>query len=323
GYSPEWGEGSTRRWGPDPTCDLQLIRWLAQSLLEAVETLAIEDPDADGWRDLLDRLADYPQGEDGLHVLADQPLIHSHRHHSHLMAIHPLGILNIDGSDEERDLIERSINHWVITGMGQWAGHGMGPSALIAARVGRGNMAWLHCDLYARCFITPATLHTNGDYRRFGLTRFTNRPMTIEAGFAVAAALMEMMLQSWGGTIRLFPAIPDHWHDICFEDLRAEGAFIVSARMHDDEVIYARISSEAGGVCRMLNPWHPGALVVRSAEREEELRGERVQWDTETGSEYLVFPAGREPGEEDIMPEVKVCSEVERNMYGVKNQARF
>ena len=117
--------------------------------------------------------------------------------------------------------------------------------------------------------------------------------------------------------------MPESWKDAAFDTLRAEGAFIVSARMHDDEVIYARISSEAGGVCRMLNPWHPGALVVRSAEREEELQGERVQWDTETGGEYLVFPAGREPGEEDVTPALPRRHEAEYHWFGVKRHTRF
>ncbi len=322
-YSPEWGEGTTARYGADPACDIALMRWLAEALVESVATLGIDDPDAAGWRELLDRLADYPQGADGIHVTEGQPLVHSHRHHSHLMGIHPMGVLTVDGSDEERDLIERSMNHLVITGMGQWAGHGMGPSAMIAARVARGNMAWLHCDIYARCFITPATIHTNGDYRRFGMTRFTNRPMTIEGGFAIAAALMEMVLQSWGGTIRLFPAIPDHWHDLCFEDLRTEGAFTVSAALRDGEVADVRIASEVGGTCRLLSPWPDRGIIVRGPDGDLELEGDRIQWQTEAGSQYLVFAADGEPSEENAAPALSVRPERERHHFGVKRHARF
>jgi alpha-L-fucosidase 2 len=323
GYSPEWGEGSSARYGPDPACDIAMIRWLALSLIEAAKVLGIEGEEADGWRDTLDLLADYPQGPDGLHVTEGQPLIHSHRHHSHLMAIHPLGVLTTDGSEDERALIERSMAHLVKTGMGQWAGHGMGPSSLIAARVGRGNMAWLHCELYARCCITPSTIHVNGDYRRFGLTQFTNRPMTIEGGFAYAAAIMEMLLQSWGGTIRLFPAVPDHWHDTGFEDLRAEGAFVVSARLREGEVAFARIRSEVGGVCGLRNPWPGEDVIVRGPDGDSQLSGETVQWDTREGADYLVFPAAREPDEAAMAPCITIRDEAHSNPYGVKRLPRF
>ena len=323
GYSPEWGEGGTERYGPDPACDLALIRWLAQALLEAAETAGIDEPDAPTWREVLERLADYPQGEDGIHVTAGQPLIHSHRHFSHLMAIHPLGVLNIEQGDEERDLIVRSMRHLIVTGMGQWAGHSMGPAALIAARVGLGNMAWLICQLYADAFVTPNSFHLNGDFRHFGLSRFTNTPMTIEAGFAYAAAIMEMLLQSWGGVIRLFPAMPDRWSDAYFEDLRAEGAFTVSSRLREGRVVFARIVSEAGGRCRLRNPWPGEAAVVRGPSGEMAFTDETVEWATSAGDEFLVYPVNGEPSEDDMTPVVFERCEHEINWYGVKRQPRF
>ena len=51
----------------------------------------------------------------------------------------------------------------------------------------------------------------------------------IETPLAAAQAVHEMLLQSWGDTLRVFPAVPAAWKDAAFHDLRAEGAFLVSA----------------------------------------------------------------------------------------------
>jgi alpha-L-fucosidase 2 len=42
-------------------------------------------------------------------------------------------------------------------------------------------------------------------------------------------AVHEMLLQSWGGVVRVFPAVSDQWRDVSFRDLRAEGGFVVTA----------------------------------------------------------------------------------------------
>ena len=77
--------------------------------------------------------------------------------------------------------------------------------SLIASRSGNGNMAWQMLDAYANWFIRPNTFHINGDPRRAGFSLFDYDPMTLEAGFGAAAAVMEMLLQSHGGRIRVFP----------------------------------------------------------------------------------------------------------------------
>ena len=75
-----------------------------------------------------------------------------------------------------------------------------------ASRTWLGNML----QEYLR-FISTNTFHLNGDPRHFGDSGFDYKPVTLEAGFASAAALMEMLLQSWGGKIRVFPAVPEFW----------------------------------------------------------------------------------------------------------------
>jgi alpha-L-fucosidase 2 len=87
----------------------------------------------------------------------------------------------------------------------------------------------------------------------------TYRPFTLEGNFLACAAVHEMLLQSWNaqpGTaepavIRLFPAMPWRWHDASFNDLRAEGAYRVSARRENNATTWFRIVAGRDGVLRL------------------------------------------------------------------------
>lgn len=63
-----------------------------------------------------------------------------------------------------------------------------------------------------------------------------------------------MLLQSYSGTIGVFPAIPASWRDVSFKGRRAEGAFIVSAERKDGRTRSIDIVAEAGGVLCLENP---------------------------------------------------------------------
>jgi alpha-L-fucosidase 2 len=321
GYSPEWGEGSVERYGPDPNCDIALIRWLGESLLEATAYLDESDPDRVRWQKTLRKLTDYPRDDTGLMVTADDHLWESHRHHSHLMAIHPLGTLRRE-DDDDRPLILRSIAHWVEMGTGKWTGWAFPWASLIASRAGEGNMAWDMLQRYP-AFMKPNSLHVNGDYRGFGHARARYTPMTLEAGLCAAAAIMEMLLQSWDGTIRLFPTVPDRWGDAYFEDLRAEGAFLVSAQLSGGEVAWARIHSEAGETCTLRNPWPEDDVVVSGPDGESTLSGADLQWETEAGAEYLVYPAGERPSEDELRQDPPLRPEWQSNWFGLREVPRF
>ena len=59
-----------------------------------------------------------------------------------------------------------------------------------------------------------------------------------------------MLLQSYSGTIRVFPAIPASWKEVSFKTLRAEGAFLVSAERRSGVTERIEIIAEKGGLLR-------------------------------------------------------------------------
>ncbi|MBY5957801.1 hypothetical protein KUV50_06650 [Membranicola marinus] len=84
---------------------------------------------------------------------------------------------------------------------------------------------------------------------------------------AFAAGIQEMLIQSHTGVVHIFPAIPEEWQDASFEDLRAQGAFLVSAERKDGYVASVEVYSEKGWQLRLKNPF---------GERSFEVSGEYV-----------------------------------------------
>ena len=64
-----------------------------------------------------------------------------------------------------------------------------------------------------------------------------------------------MLLQSQRGHIVVFPSVPDSWKDAAFHQLRADGAFLVSAQRRAGKVVRIGIQSEKGGRCAVVSPW--------------------------------------------------------------------
>ncbi|MFA7157865.1 MAG: glycoside hydrolase family 95-like protein [Kiritimatiellia bacterium] len=323
-HSPEYRENGFKAWGMDTTVDLYLMRWLASALLEALSILGVKDPDSRRWRDLLQNLAEPARDkESGLWVSRKQPLEASHRHLSHLIGIYPLGNLSPGGNADEKKLIETSLAHLRMKGTGSWTGWSFPWMALIGARARNGHLAWKMLRDYF-CFIAPNTFHLNGDPRKFGVSVFSYDPMTLEAGFAYAAAVMEMLLQSAGGIIRVFPAMPSFWHDASFENLRAEGAFLVTAKMDRGKVSFVEITSECGGLCSVANPFGGTDCTVRfRSGKSAGIGGEVLVIETKKGDSFLIHPAGSPARAKDMPVEGHRRPARESNWFGLKKQNRF
>ena len=108
----------------------------------------------------------------------------------------------------------------------------------------------------------------------------------------VIAPLQEMMLQSWDGALRIFPAWP-RAVDARFENFRAEGAFLVSASWNGGRARRWRLVSERGARCRVYPPWPGGLKVLDEAGRAVEcIQDEhgRAEFATRSGGKYRLGP---------------------------------
>ncbi|MCX6880555.1 MAG: alpha-L-fucosidase [Verrucomicrobia bacterium] len=246
-HSPEYGDDA------DNNYNLALLRWGCQTLIELNRRYNFNDPLAATWQSTLDQLVAYPVDEHGLRVGATLSFARSHRHWSHMLMIHPLHIMT-DEQPGNRELISRSIKHWLsVDDSREVYGWSRASAASLYATLGDGDNAidQIHRHMADTRFVHPNTQYTEGD-------------PVIECSIVLNRSLQDMLLQSWGNRIKVFPALPKAWEAAVFHDLRAEGAFLVSAARHAGQTRWVRVKSLAGEPCR-IQPGIEGTLKVVTA----------------------------------------------------------
>lgn len=266
--SPEIHDNRIEAWFQETTnYDLSLIRWLYWAAAELANELGLTD-EALKWKKIL---GEWPElalaAEDGrLLVSPGESLARSHRHFSHLMAIHPLGLLDWSRGEADQKTIQAGLAELERLGSAEWCGYSYSWVGNLAARARDGELAARALRIFSECFCLPNSFHANGDQSGTGKSNFTYRPFTLEGNFACAAGIQEMLLQSQGGVIRLFPAVPPNWGDVSFHRLRAEGAFLVSAQRIQGKIHEVKFIAEKGGVLQLVNPFPDGNFHLEGAD---------------------------------------------------------
>jgi hypothetical protein len=74
-----------------------------------------------------------------------------------------------------------------------------------------------------------------------------------------------------------------------FQDLRAVGAFLVSAKCGQGRVEWIRVRAEAGGPLRIINPW-PGEVEMKRGDATSVMSGQLLEIETKPG-EVVCFRA--------------------------------
>lgn len=227
--SPEYGERCE-----DCNYDLSLLRWGCVTLLDIVKVLKITDEKEEIWRDICENLVPYPVNETGYMIGKNLTYAKTHRHFSHLMMHIPLYMVNRENSDSW-ELLEKSIRHW-FSYKGDILGFSYVGASLMYSAYQKGNEAVKFIQQLLERYITE-----NSMYHEAG--------PVIETPLAAAECIQQLLLQSWGGKIRVFPAMPKEWKDAVFHNFAAQGGFRVSAVYEKGRTSSIEIESLAGEPC--------------------------------------------------------------------------
>jgi alpha-L-fucosidase 2 len=254
--SPEIFDNSRKAWFSDiSNFDLGLVRWTFEKAAELAGELGKSD-EALKWNNILSQWPQYDiDPESGFTYVRGMPYNQTHRHFSHLIAFHPLGLVDWSKGEKDQQIIRSTIATLDKIGPDWWCGYSYSWLGNIKARAFDGKGAAEALRIFATDFCLPNSFHVNGDQSGTGKSKFTYRPFTLEGNFACAAGIQEMLIQSHTGIIRIFPAIPEEWKEVSFNKLRTEGAFLISARMEKGDINKVIILSEKGGVLKVLNPF--------------------------------------------------------------------
>jgi hypothetical protein len=125
-----------------------------------------------------------------------------------------------------------------------------------------------------------------------------------------------MLLQSWGDKIRVFGAMPKEWPEAVFHDLRAEGAFLVSAGWKNGKTEWLRIKSLAGEPCRVATDLPDGSVLISTQPEcaAKKIADGLLEINLAKGQEVLLRRTAT------VVPEVKPlpAGDGASNFYGVK-----
>lgn len=294
-HSPELFDDNRRIWTKNPTIDLWLLKTLLGSAMEASRILGVDASSWAHWKTWRARVPDYEAARKRGYLTESDEMDTelSHRHFSCCAPIHPGCEIHIEGKD--RDLAINSVRRIIRRGSGGWVGFSHVWLACLAARVGLANMAAWHLRLYWNHYTAPNGFHLNMEMHDLGVSNFahdyyTSQPMSIESGIGAASAVNEMLLQSWGGVIRVFPSLAADV-DARFENLLAEGGVKVGAERRGGIVRRIVLTPARDGKLRLRLPagWkrltlnRPVGVRYRKAPH-----GITAEWEAKAGTTYRV-----------------------------------
>lgn len=252
--APEDGERIAVTLGP--TMDNMILRELFEISLDCARLLGLEGDFTDAVQIALRRLPptriskngtiqewleDYPEWEPG------------HRHISQLYGLYPGWQITPAATPElaqaARETLRRRLSH------------------------GGGHTGWSRAwiiNFYARLWDGPAAEeHLYALLAQSTLPNlFDNHPpFQIDGNFGAVAGILEMLVQSHEGVVRLLPALPPSWSAGRLDGVRLRGGWTVSFRWEQGGVAEGILSARRSGTVRILINGRESIMTLKAGEQ--------------------------------------------------------
>lgn len=230
-----------------PSMDAQILRDLFGQCIQIAGLLGVDAALAGKLAALLERLPPHRIGKAGQLQEwqqdwdMDAPEM-DHRHVSHLYALHPSSQINVRDTPELAAAARRSLE---IRG-DEATGWGIGWRLNLWARLHDGE----HAYKVLAMLLSPSRTYPN--------LFDAHPPFQIDGNFGGTAGITEMLVQDWGGSIFLLPALPQAWPRGRVSGLRVRGAADLGMEWEAGRLRHARLQSRRGGRYRLE---HAGSVL--------------------------------------------------------------
>jgi hypothetical protein len=296
--SPEnWGATVDYRLNRDCIIDLALTAFLLDAMLEGSRVLDLDAGERGKWEEVFTNLAPYPAG-DGPYGrvwldVRDAPQEHVYNVPVTLAPVFPGEQAGLGLHPELLEIARRTARTIRLEG-----GNDLVWQPLARARLGMLDLSWFKREV--RYCLTPLGI-ANDRVRQIG-GRYhdeTDFDYMMRMGIwtenlALPAVINECLMQSYDGIVRLFPNTVN-LGKAGFRDLRAAGAFLVTAAWDGKAVSDVRLKSEKGSPARIANPWGAAGAEVQAVPSgtavSHTLRGGLIEFSTKSGESYALRAA--------------------------------
>jgi alpha-L-fucosidase 2 len=223
-----------------PAMDRQIIRDLFANTIAAGNSLDVDAPLlaqlAESARHIApDAIGKSGQLQEWLEDWDDEAPDPHHRHVSHLYAVYPSSQINVRDTPALIDAAKTSLRR-----RGDLAtGWGTAWRLCLWARMGEGD----HAHTILKALLGPQRTYPN--------LFDAHPPFQIDGNFGGAAGILEMIVQSWGGEIRLLPALPAAWPEGEARGVRARGGISVSLAWRARQIRRLELAGPAHQVVKL------------------------------------------------------------------------
>ena len=234
--------------GTNSSWDLPVVVRTFDMVIAAADELGVDADDRARWHDIQRRLPSVPANQDGVWMeFADKGGLWHIWDWARFMPIFPMELVGQDSGPEAlREQAQNTIDEYYRyrDKPDQVPGFAGAIQAVALLRMGHAERGMRTAEFVVTSLSPSGFVWTyDGHY------------LQVDAPPGLSIFLNEMLLQSYDGVLRVFPAVPDTAEPIRFHSLRAQGGFLVTAERRDRLTQYVIVQSLCGNPLRLRNPF--------------------------------------------------------------------
>ncbi len=252
----------------DCNADLSLSKFIFKAFLEACKVLKIEKKEAVLMNEVQQLLAHWPDYPTALSSKYGKVLVSVPGEQSEIVYNVPNALFTVfPGEDHglHSDAATTQLLQNTFHNQQNEGGNDLVFLNLQSARIGMLDLErfkrQVNYSLLPNGTASDRVMQVHGRYNDGTSYGYMDKMGIWFENFGLPVVVNECLMQSYDGTIRLFPNWPPE-KDAEFTNLRAAGAFLVSCTLKDGVVRKVNITSEVGGILRIIVPWKAGGNLV-------------------------------------------------------------